>query len=51
MILKQESGEASMNALLERMLVEHRKLQFLDASALFNDKLRTSGLRFEDLVV
>lgn len=50
MILKQESGERSMDALLQRMLVEHRKLKLLEASALFNEKLRASGLRFEDLV-
>ncbi len=50
MILKQESGARSMDALLEKMLTEHRKLRFLDASALFNEKLRSSGLRFEDLV-
>lgn len=50
MRLKIEEGARSMDQLVERLLVDHRKLRFLEASALFNERLRDKGVRFEDLV-
>lgn len=50
MRLKIDEGARSMDELLARMLVEHRKARLLEASAKFRASLRKAGVRFEDLV-
>ncbi|HEV8360460.1 MAG TPA: hypothetical protein VGR28_08415 [Candidatus Thermoplasmatota archaeon] len=50
MRLKIDEGSRSMDQLLDRMLTEYRKAKLLEASAVFRQKLRDQGVRFEDLV-
>ena len=47
---KIEEGARSMDALLRELLVDHRKMRLLTASALFRERLKDKGVRFQDLV-
>lgn len=50
MKLKIEEGAKSMDELLNQILMDHRKYRFLEASALFRERLTEKGITFEDLV-
>lgn len=47
---KLEEGARSMDELLSELLIDHRKLKFLEASAFFRERLKDKGVRFKDLV-
>lgn len=49
MKLKIDEDARSVDELLERMLVEHRKLRLLAASERFRKRLDDAGLDLEDL--
>lgn len=50
MRLKLEEGSRSVDELLRNLLVDHRKMKFLEASAMFRARMREQGIRLEDLV-
>lgn len=50
MRLKLEEGARSMDELLAELLIDHKKMRFVAASATFRERLKDKGVRFQDLV-
>lgn len=50
MRLKLEADARNLDQLVAQLLVDHKKLKFLEASALFRERLAAKGLRIEDLL-
>ena len=48
-LLKMEEGFASIEEVIEKMLVEYKKRRFLEASEKFRERMRGKGLKIEDL--
>lgn len=50
MKMKIDEGASSLDEVLSRLIVEHRKLRFLEASQMFRAWLDEAGLEPEDLL-
>lgn len=48
-LLKMEEGFASIEEVIEKMLVEYKKRRFLEASEKFRERMKEKGLKLEDL--
>lgn len=48
-LLKMEEGFASIDEVIEKMLVEYKKRRFLEASEKFRKRMKEKGLKLEDL--
>jgi len=48
-LLKMEEGLASIDEVIEKMLIEYKKRRFLEASEKFRERMKEKGLKLEDL--
>jgi len=48
-LLKMEEGLASIDEVIEKMLIEYKKRRFLEASEKFRERMEKKGLKLEDL--
>jgi len=48
-LLKMEGGFASIDEVIEKMLVEYKKRRFQEASEKFRERMKEKGLKLEDL--
>lgn len=48
-LLKMEEGFASIEEVIEKMLIEYKKRRFLEVSEKFRERMRERGLKLEDL--
>ena len=49
-LLKIEEGYASLDELIERILVEYKKKKFLETSEKFRKRMEEKGLKLSDLI-
>ncbi len=48
--LKIEEGFRSFNELIKKLIVEYKKIRFMEASKLFRERLKEKKLRLEDIL-
>lgn len=48
-LLKIEEGRASLDEVIEKMIIEYRKKRFLEASERFRKRMKEKGLKPSDL--